>query len=457
MSAIAAPNTLSDQLADDAPRMRILFLNPSGLFGGAERSLLDIIASLASARPDWEMRLVAGSDGPLIRRASAMNIAASVLPMPAMLAQVGDSAVRSSAGAMRVRLSLAANLLSAALATNRYARMLAREIEQVAPTLIYTNGFKMHVIGTWAARSKAPVLWHIHDYVGARPVMSRLMRRQASRCAGAITNSDSVRGDFSRVCRDRVAATTVYNAVDLDHFAPTGPAADLDALARMSAAVPGTVRVGLVATMARWKGHQSFLRAIAELPADVRARVRAYVIGGAIYPTRGSQSSADELRASAERLGISECVGFTGFVDDVASAIRALDIVVHASTEPEPFGMVIVEAMACERAVIASQEGGAAELFVDGENALGHPPGDSEALAERILRLTGDKELRSRLGKAGRATALRLYESTRLARELLAVYRQVSSREAVIGSVQREPEPALPSSHPGVAGRQASL
>src|SRR5713101_1969762 len=109
--------------------MRILFLNPSGLFGGAERSLLDIIASLAAARPDWEMRLVAGSDGPLIRRARAMNIVASVLPMPHVLAQAGDSAARV-AGALGARISIAASLLTAALDTNRYARMLAREIEQ---------------------------------------------------------------------------------------------------------------------------------------------------------------------------------------------------------------------------------------------------------------------------------------------------------------------------------------
>jgi glycosyltransferase involved in cell wall biosynthesis len=425
VSAIAAPNTLTDPLAEAAPRMRILFLNPSGLFGGAERSLLDIIASLASARSDWEMRLVAGSDGPLIRRAHALNIAATVLPMPALLTQVGDSAVRGSAGAIGARLSFAANLLTATLATNRYTRTLAREIERIAPTLIYTNGFKMHVIGTWAARRNAPVVWHIHDYVGARPVMSCLMRRQASRCAAAITNSDSVRRDLSRVCADRVTATTVYNAVDLDQFAPTGPAVDLDALAGLSAAPSGTVRVGLVATMARWKGHQVFLRAIAELPVHVRARVRAYVIGGAIYPTRGSQLSADELRASAERLGISDCVGFTGFVDDVASAIRALDIVVHASTEPEPFGLAIIEAMACGKPVIVSDAGGAAEVVKLCGGALLHPPGDSAALAGCIERLVCNPSERANLGAAGRASAEEFFRRSRLADQLIPIFERV--------------------------------
>jgi len=427
VSANPAPNTLSDAVAEVSARMRILFLNPVGLFGGAERSLLDIIASLKAARPDWEMRLVAGSDGPLIRRARAMNIVATVLPIPAALAQVGDSAVRGSAGAIGARLSVAASLLNSALATNRYTRMLTREIEQIAPTLIYTNGFKMHLIGTWAARSKAPVVWHIHDYVGARPVMSRLMRRQASRCAAAITNSHSVRRDLGRVCEDRVAATTVYNAADLEQFSPAGPAADLDALAGMTAASVGTVRVGLVATMARWKGHQVFLRAIAELPAGVRSRMRAYVIGGAIYPTRGSQLSPDELRASAERLGISDSVGFTGFVDDVAPAIRALDIVVHASTEPEPFGLAIIEAMACGKPVIVSAAGGAAEIAQLCGGAILHPPGDSAVLAGCIDRLICNPSERATLGAAGRASAEKFFRRTRLADEIIPILERVTS------------------------------
>jgi glycosyltransferase involved in cell wall biosynthesis len=284
----------------------------------------------------------------------------------------------------------------------------------------------MHLIGTWAARSKAPVVWHIHDYIGARPVMSRLMRRQASRCAAAITNSDSVRRDLGRVCEDRVASTTVYNAVDLEQFSPAGPAADLDALAGMITAPLGTVRVGLVATMARWKGHEVFLRAIAELPPGVRSRMRAYVIGGAIYPTRGSQLSPDELRASAKRLGISDCVGFTGFVDDVASAIRALDIVVHASTEPEPFGLAIIEAMACGKPVIVSAAGGAAEIAQLCGGAILHPPGDSAALAGCIERLVCNPSERANLGAAGRASAEKFFRRTRLADEIIPILERVT-------------------------------
>jgi glycosyltransferase involved in cell wall biosynthesis len=344
-----------------------------------------------------------------------------VLPMPQSLAQLGDSSFRS-----RGRLSMAASMLGAAFATNRFTSMLAREIEQSAPTLIHTNGFKMHVIGAWAAQRRTPIVWHIHDYVGARPVMSRLMRMQANRCAAAIANSDSVRRELRRVCGEGVPATTVYNAVDLDQFAPDGIATDLDALAAMDAAAPGTVRVGLVATMARWKGHEVFLRAIAAMRERSRARVRAYVIGGEIYATRGSQWSIDEVRATAARLKISDCVGFTGFVDDVASAIRALDIVVHASTEPEPFGLAIIEAMACGKPVIASAAGGAAEIAQFCGGIVMHPPGDSAALARCIERLVDNPSERAALGAAGRASAEKSFKRTRLADQMIPIFEQAA-------------------------------
>jgi glycosyltransferase involved in cell wall biosynthesis len=150
--------------------------------------------------------------------------------------------------------------------------------------------------------------------------------------------------------------------------------------------------------------------------------VRGYIIGGAIYQTDGSQWSALELSQQTERLGLAGKVGFTGFLEDVPAAMRSLDVIVHASTQPEPFGMVIIEGMACGRAVIASQAGGAIELFTDGENALSHPPGDASTLANQIQRLASDAGLRRRLGERGRSIAEQNYQGTRLAEQLLAVY-----------------------------------
>ncbi|HVA80777.1 MAG TPA: glycosyltransferase family 4 protein [Candidatus Binataceae bacterium] len=403
--------------------MRVLYLNPSGAIGGAERSLLDIIASLRAACPEWQLSLIAGEDGALVRGARALGATAMVLPIPEALARLGDAGAGGPAGIQIGKLSLAASMAGAAMATRRYARSMAKTIVAARPTVIHTNGFKMHLIAAQAAGGAIPIIWHVHDYVSSRPVLARLMRLASRRCAIAIANSRSVQADFEASCPNRPAVATIYNAVDLGYFSPCGRIADLDALAGITPAPAGTVRVGLVATLARWKGHEVFLGALAALPPETK--MRGYVIGDAIYSTHGSQWSIPELRAIAERLGVAARVGFTGFVEDVASAIRGLDVVVHASTEREPFGLAIAEAMACGKPVIASRAGGAVEIVEAGAGALMHRPGDSAGLAERIAELARDSEERSRLGSLGRTAAERLFTRSRLADELIAIYERV--------------------------------
>jgi glycosyltransferase involved in cell wall biosynthesis len=304
----------------------------------------------------------------------------------------------------------------------KYVAELRRVLHELRPDLVHTNGFKMHVIGARALRTgSTPLVWHVRDYISPRPLMARLLRWHLKRCAAVVTNSRSVAEDVRRVCGDELKIYPVLDAIDLARFATAGERLDLDALSQLPAAEAGTLRIGLLATLARWKGHATFLRALSRLPPELK--VRGYIIGGALYQTDGSQHSLEELRSEAERLGLAGRVGFTGFVEDAASAMRALDVVVHASTEPEPFGLVIAEAMACGRALVASKAGGAAEIINAGTDALAHAPGDAEALAGCLTRLAADADLRRRLGEAGRLTAVREFDRARLATELIPIYR----------------------------------
>jgi glycosyltransferase involved in cell wall biosynthesis len=206
----------------------------------------------------------------------------------------------------------------------------------------------------------------------------------------------------------------------VEKFSPEGPAADLDALSGLAPAPAGTVRVGLVATFSRWKGHETFLRALGALPAG--APIRGYVIGGAMYDTDGSQYTLDELRRLAASLGLENRVGFTGLALDPERVMRALDVVVHASTAREPFGLVIAEAMACGRAVITSGSGGAAELVRDDVDAIVHRPGDSAGLAAAIHLLAAEPARRASMGRAARAIAVERFDARRLGEQFAATY-----------------------------------
>ena len=234
--------------------------------------------------------------------------------------------------------------------------------------------------------------------------MARLLRWSARPGVRAVAVSHSVAADAARVLGPRVPVETIYNAVDLDRFAPgPGDGAWLDGLAGLPPAPAGTVRVGLVATYARWKGHDVFLDAVARLDPGLPARF--YVVGGPIYRSAGSQYSPEELRAKAEALGVAGRVGFAGHQADPEAVYRALDVVVHASTRPEPFGRVIVEAMACGRAVVVLRGGGPRSCSTTASLPWVVPPAIPTRWPRRSPGWSPILALRRPLGAGGREAA----------------------------------------------------
>ena len=408
--------------------MKVVYLNPSGQLGGAEVALLDLLASVRDAYPSWTLELITGADGPLISRAEELGVKAKVLPFPRAVATLGDAGAGGPAGSQRSRASLVKNLATAVLPTIGYLKTLRREFRRSQPDLLHTNGFKMHVLGVRArSANKTAVIWHIRDYVSTRPLMARLLQRHKSQAAAAITNSQSVAEDLRAVCGNELKIYPLHDAIDLEKFSPVGETIDLDARSGLPPAAPGTVRVGLLATMARWKGHEVFLRALSSIPAGVK--VRGYIIGDALYQTVGSQHSIAGLRRVADELELGQRVGFTGYIEDASSVMRSLDIVVHASTQPEPFGLVIAEAMACGRALIASNAGGAAEIIKPGTDSLAHQPCDFKELADCIVKLATDRGLRERLGENGRLKARSQFDRARLATQIAPIYQEALSQK----------------------------
>ena len=126
----------------------------------------------------------------------------------------------------------------------------------------------------------------------------------------------------------------------------------------------------------------------------------------------------------AQRLGIADRVEFRGHVDDVEAEYAGLDVLVHTSTIPEPFGQVVLEGMAAGLPVIAADSGGPAELITDGVNGLLAAPGDVVCLAAQLSRLLGDPALCARLTTAARERAAE-FSPQRTAIEVLAVYHDV--------------------------------
>jgi len=404
--------------------MRIVYLNPLGVLGGAERSLLDMLSSIRQTVPSADLSLVVGTPGPLTKEAQKIGVRAMLLPMPANLVGVGDSAWTNGLSP-KTKLSLMRLAPSIGLETWGYLQKLRNTLAMLRPDLVHSNGIKFHLLSQLAARGSWPVLWHIRDFLSSRPLGARILRWSARGTHGGIAISLAVQQDVRKVLGP-LPVEMIYNAIDTQLFSPgLGDGSKLDTLAGLPAAAPGTMRIGLVATFARWKGHELFLQAASQfVRAFPDSKVRFYIIGGPIYSTRGPQFSELELRTIASVLGIADRIGLIGFQQNPANVYRALDVVVHASTQPEPFGRTIVEAMACGKPVIVSEDGGARELFIPDQDAVAYPPGNVTALTRRIKELIDAPSFRTHLAANARQTAVARFDRARFGPQILAAYRR---------------------------------
>jgi glycosyltransferase involved in cell wall biosynthesis len=151
------------------------------------------------------------------------------------------------------------------------------------------------------------------------------------------------------------------------------------------------------------------------------------VVGGALF---GEEEYEASLHRDAARLGIAERVEFRGHRLDVAPEWACLDVAVHASVTPEPFGQVVVEAMTAGLPVVAAAAGGPAEVVTDGVDGILVPPGDVDLLAAALRRLAADADLRDRLGQAGRTRAA-AFRPEAVAASVMELYRAVLAQRAV--------------------------
>lgn len=191
--------------------------------------------------------------------------------------------------------------------------------------------------------------------------------------------------------------TVVHNAVDLESLAPTYDATSV----RSEFGWTADERVvGIIGRLDWWKGHEYFLEAMAEVSQQI-PNLRGLIIG-APEATPLNSEYFQKLQSLTKSLGLEGKVVFTGFRSDVPRLLFALDVVVHASSLPEPFGRVIIEGMAAGKPVVATAAGGVLDIIEDGVNGLLVPCKDSKAIAEAVLGLFSDREKAGQMGLAAR-------------------------------------------------------
>lgn len=207
---------------------------------------------------------------------------------------------------------------------------------------------------------------------------------------------------------------------------------------------PGAPVVGIVGNVRPWKGQETVVKAVVELAKRFPDLVCFFV---------GATTPADEpylagMKALIAAAGIERNVRFTGYQTDVPNFINMMELLIHASVEPEPFGMVVLEGMAQRKPVIGSRAGGPVEMIVEGETGFTFPPGDAPALAAQVSELLTDPERRKRMGERGYERLSTQFTMARYMEHIHGTYRAILSQRPVpadIGLPPGSPSLARPS------------
>lgn len=179
--------------------------------------------------------------------------------------------------------------------------------------------------------------------------------------------------------------------------------------------------VGLVGLLIPWKGQVLFLEAAKLLRSKIPC-LKMLIIGGTPDDCIAYEAL---LRQRVKDEQLTEMIIFTGHISSMETVYNGLDVVLSASTQPEPLGTVVIEAMAMGRPIIAPNHGGAAEMILHDETGLLFDPGDIQSLANAIEKLCCSKSLRVKLGENARSVALKSFAVEDHVRHIQNIYQQL--------------------------------
>jgi glycosyltransferase involved in cell wall biosynthesis len=361
--------------------VRVLYVNHTAEVSGSERSMLILLSGLP---PSVQAR-VASPPGRLAQAVEELGI--PVTP------------ITSTAGSLRLHPAhtprALAEMSMAAVQVRRAARAHRAEV-------VHANSIRAGIELGLAHVSPAASVVHIRDCLPPGAATRATMRLIAGTATTVVANSRYTAG-LVRASAPNARPEVVHPAIDIARFDP----ARIDrgaARARLGAAGSRRVLLGVVAQLSPWKGQDTAIEALRLLRTQ-HVDAHLLLIGSAKFVARSTRfdniAYVERLHQLVADAGLDDRVSWLGERDDVPELVRALDVLLLASHE-EPFGRALLEAMALEVPVLATNVGGCVELVRDGREGYLLPPHEPAAWAQAVQRVLEGPEQGRQMGRAGR-------------------------------------------------------
>jgi glycosyltransferase involved in cell wall biosynthesis len=352
----------------DSERKNVLFIVPSLARAGAEMQLVSLVNGLQSAR---FVKLLVWFE---TRDDLRGSLDCSVNPVHLMRAKRLDLRLARHIGAL----------------------IDEHQIDVVHCTLLIALFYAW--LGRWFSHRKPALLAAVHttkNRDGKSEVYDHCLYRFLLRkCRAVVFVCEAQKLHWlSRFPELAKAARRIYNGIDTEFFSPA-TSEEARCAARLRKGVASDAVVCLcVAAMRPEKGHEILLDAMVQAHAK-NPKLELFLAGdGALRST---------LEQRTRELGLSQCVRFLGLVTDIQTWLHMADFTVLTSTAVETFSMAVLESLASGVPVVASDLGGAREVVLDGETGYVVPPGDRDALAGALVKMSADPASARKLGMNGR-------------------------------------------------------
>jgi glycosyltransferase involved in cell wall biosynthesis len=384
-------------------RVKVLYVNHTSEISGGERSLLDLLGGL----PDGVSATVACPDGPLSNAVRKLGV--PVARVPGAEGSLKLHPWHTTRGVIDIGRS--------GWAVRRLATTLEAD-------LVHANSIRAGLAAVLAASvGGPPAIVHVHDCLPPGRLSSIALKEIGNRAAVVIPNSHHTAASVARV-HSVGAVRVVHGPVDLERFDPAK--IDLSEARGRLGLEPSTFALAVVAQITPWKGQDDAIR-ILELLEPSEPDVRLLLVGSPKFVSGAARydnaTYARALERLTENLGLRDDVMFLGERDDIPEILRAVDLLLVPSWE-EPFGLAIVEAMAMEVPVVATNVGGPTEIVRDGEDGLLLPPRAPETWAAAIENLIRRPQLRADMARKARERVAERFSVEAHVMGVLAVYEE---------------------------------
>lgn len=294
---------------------------------------------------------------------------------------------------------------------------LTKLIKETNPDIVHTHGYFASVIGRIAAIfAGIPVLiTHVQSMYWDYTKRNIWIEKFLSRFTAAIICCSEAVQDFVTIYEkiDPSKTIVIYNGVDIGKFHNFNntPTAKIE-----FGIEPSTSLIGTVSSLTPLKGHTYLLQAVPQILETFSSTKFLFVGDGRLK---------DELQKQAEDLNISSNVIFMGIRNNIPEFLNALDIFAHPSSIREGLGISILEAMATERPVVATNIGGIPEVVVNGKTGILVPPQNPEALASAVIDLLKNPEKVQEMGKMGKLRVEEKFTTKKMISEIENLYRNL--------------------------------